>query len=93
MERSGQTATGLHQALVKRLAKHELVIGHIQARAQRTMPDVNFALPKNLILKANCPESDTCKGDCDQLSVDIESLLSLPRCVKHPPDGPKHHPK
>ena len=86
-EDSDETANGIHQAQMSCLKKYELDIKHITAYAADNA-NVNFGKCHSVsqllssadshILKANCPAHiahNTCKHACDQLSVDIESLV------------------
>ena len=86
-EDSDETANGIHQAQMNCLKKYELDIKHITAYAADNA-NVNFGKCHSVsqllssadshILKANCPAHiahNTCKHACDQLSVDIESLV------------------
>lgn len=86
-EDNDETANGIHRALMNCLKMYELDIKHITAYAADNA-NVNFGKHHSVyqllssansrILKANCPAHiahNTCKHACDQLSVDIESLV------------------
>ncbi|KAM3620103.1 uncharacterized protein V6R79_018367 [Siganus canaliculatus] len=86
-EDSDETANGIHQALLNCLEKHKLDIKNVTAYAADN-PYVNFgrhhsvyqllSSANNRILKANCPAHiahNACKHACDQLSVDIQSIV------------------